>query len=129
MAAGRASPTQNTNSCRSDVVIAVMGVTGSGKSSFISHLPVQSVSAGHGLESCTPVEKPRQISGGLTWYTDDIALRRESKDCGVLDELPQTVISNDQTSHQNLEKNQFVLCDAGGGAVVSIIEIPLVSPS
>jgi hypothetical protein len=106
-----------------------MGVTGLGKSTFISHLPVQSVSVGHGLESCTPVAKPRQISSGLAWHTDDIAPRQESKDCGVLDELPQTAISNDQTSHQNLKKDQFVLCDAGGRTMVSIVEISLFSRS
>lgn len=38
--------------CRSsDVVIAVMGITGSGKSTFISKLADQEVPVGHGLKS------------------------------------------------------------------------------
>ncbi|KAK4133945.1 P-loop containing nucleoside triphosphate hydrolase protein [Trichocladium antarcticum] len=36
-----------------DIVIAVMGVTGSGKSTFISLLAAQSVRVGHSLASCT----------------------------------------------------------------------------
>ncbi|KAF4625165.1 hypothetical protein G7Y89_g13004 [Cudoniella acicularis] len=48
------SKTRNASSLSSeDVVIAVMGVTGSGKSTFISKLADQSVTVGHGLESCT----------------------------------------------------------------------------
>lgn len=35
----------------SDIVIAVMGVTGSGKSTFISQLVDQEVPVGHGLRS------------------------------------------------------------------------------
>lgn len=35
-----------------DIVIAVMGITGSGKSTFISHF-VDGVTVGHGLEACT----------------------------------------------------------------------------
>ena len=35
-----------------DVVIAVMGMTGAGKSTFISHLTNENVGIGHGLEAC-----------------------------------------------------------------------------
>ncbi len=35
-----------------DIVIAIMGVTGSGKSTFISLLAEQSVQVGHSLTSC-----------------------------------------------------------------------------
>ena len=35
-----------------DIVIAVMGVTGSGKSSFISSLTNGKAAVGHSLESC-----------------------------------------------------------------------------
>jgi len=48
------SKTRNASSLSSeDIVIAVMGVTGSGKSTFISKLADQPVTVGHGLESCT----------------------------------------------------------------------------
>jgi hypothetical protein len=80
-----------------------MGVTGCGKSTFISRLSPGFVNMGYGFESCTTVAKSRQISGGLlVRHTDEIALRQESKDYEIIDELPETVISNDQTSHQNL---------------------------
>ncbi|KAF2745783.1 hypothetical protein M011DRAFT_446330 [Sporormia fimetaria CBS 119925] len=36
-----------------DIVIAVMGVTGSGKTTFVSHFADRHVEIGHGLESCT----------------------------------------------------------------------------
>lgn len=39
-----------------DVVIAVMGVTGAGKSTFISHLTTENVGIGHGLEGCKYLE-------------------------------------------------------------------------
>ena len=35
-----------------DVVIAVMGMTGAGKSTFISYLTNENVGIGHGLEAC-----------------------------------------------------------------------------
>lgn len=35
-----------------DVVIAVMGITGAGKSTFINHLVDQDVKIGHELVSC-----------------------------------------------------------------------------
>ncbi|KAK6542556.1 hypothetical protein TWF694_006504 [Orbilia ellipsospora] len=38
---------------KSDIVIAVMGVTGAGKSTFINLLVEESLKIGHGLQSCT----------------------------------------------------------------------------
>jgi ABC-type phosphate/phosphonate transport system ATPase subunit len=38
----------------SDVYIAVMGVTGAGKSTFISHLTDSKVQVGDGLNACVP---------------------------------------------------------------------------
>jgi ATPase subunit of ABC transporter with duplicated ATPase domains len=37
---------------KDDIVIAVMGVTGAGKSSFISLLSDEDIGIGHGLQSC-----------------------------------------------------------------------------
>ena len=43
-----------------DVVIAVMGVTGAGKSTFIGHLTNVDVEFGNGLKSCTePLTMPQ----------------------------------------------------------------------
>jgi GTP-binding protein EngB required for normal cell division len=42
----------------SDIFIAVMGVTGSGKSTFISHCTDQKVQVGHSLQSCTRSSNP-----------------------------------------------------------------------
>lgn len=36
-----------------DIVIAVMGITGSGKTTFVSHYADKDLEIGHGLESCT----------------------------------------------------------------------------
>jgi ABC-type transport system involved in cytochrome bd biosynthesis fused ATPase/permease subunit len=50
-----------------DIVIALMGVTGSGKSTFISLLAEQSVRIGHSLNSCmTPVKKKEWPSQATT---------------------------------------------------------------
>ncbi|KAK7902298.1 hypothetical protein LTR67_001943 [Exophiala xenobiotica] len=38
---------------KNDIIIAVMGVTGAGKSTFISLLSDQEIKIGHGLQSCT----------------------------------------------------------------------------
>jgi putative protein kinase ArgK-like GTPase of G3E family len=38
-----------------DIVIAVMGITGVGKSTFISHLTDEDVVIGRGLASCEPI--------------------------------------------------------------------------
>jgi signal recognition particle GTPase len=46
---------------RNDIVIAVMGVTGAGKTTFISHFAPKA-RTGHGLESCKPV--PTTIAAG-----------------------------------------------------------------
>lgn len=35
-----------------DIVIAVMGVTGAGKSTFVSNLTDETVTVGHDLEAC-----------------------------------------------------------------------------
>lgn len=35
-----------------DIVVAVMGVTGSGKATFVNHLSDFPLSIGHGLNSC-----------------------------------------------------------------------------
>jgi ABC-type transport system involved in cytochrome bd biosynthesis fused ATPase/permease subunit len=35
-----------------DIVVAVMGVTGSGKTTFVNHLSDFPLSIGHGLNSC-----------------------------------------------------------------------------
>lgn len=37
---------------RQDVYIALMGLTGAGKSTFISHFTEEKVVIGHGIESC-----------------------------------------------------------------------------
>lgn len=50
-----ASDTQVLSYCRpDDIVIAVMGVTGVGKSSFIAHLAKDpsTLTVGHSLEAC-----------------------------------------------------------------------------
>ncbi|CAO2649617.1 Nn.00g070020.m01.CDS01 [Neocucurbitaria sp. VM-36] len=43
----------NLQITENDVLIAVMGVTGCGKSTFINHLTDSDIKVGHGLESCT----------------------------------------------------------------------------
>jgi len=35
-----------------DIVIAVMGITGSGKTTFINHFSEKELMIGHGLDSC-----------------------------------------------------------------------------
>jgi ABC-type multidrug transport system ATPase subunit len=35
-----------------DIIVAVMGVTGAGKSTFISLLSDEEIEIGHGMESC-----------------------------------------------------------------------------
>jgi GTP-binding protein EngB required for normal cell division len=50
---GDQGPTSDTVPGPNDVFIAVMGVTGSGKSSFIETCSGKSVTVGHDLESCT----------------------------------------------------------------------------
>ena len=37
---------------KNDIIIAIMGVTGAGKSTFISLLSDQEIEIGHGLQSC-----------------------------------------------------------------------------
>lgn len=44
-----------TSSSSNDIVIAVFGMTGSGKSSFISKLTEKDVKIGHGLHSCKQI--------------------------------------------------------------------------
>jgi ABC-type transport system involved in cytochrome bd biosynthesis fused ATPase/permease subunit len=46
-----------------DIVIAIMGVTGSGKSTFISLLAEQSVQVGHSLTSCMVPHKTSTMTG------------------------------------------------------------------
>ena len=54
-----------------DVFVAIMGVTGSGKSTFISLLaePGSRPVVGHGLEGCKPTKFPRLLYGSLTFST------------------------------------------------------------
>jgi signal recognition particle receptor subunit beta len=40
-----------------DIIIAVMGITGSGKTTFISHFADKDVEIGHGLESCMAIPR------------------------------------------------------------------------
>ncbi|CZR55862.1 uncharacterized protein PAC_05750 [Phialocephala subalpina] len=49
-----------------DVFIAVMGMTGSGKSSFISRCSNNRVSIGHGLQSCTQKTSIHTFQYGMT---------------------------------------------------------------
>jgi ABC-type lipoprotein export system ATPase subunit len=37
---------------KDDIIIAIMGVTGAGKSTFISLLSDEKIEIGHGLQSC-----------------------------------------------------------------------------
>jgi len=46
-------PSQAPGGGLKQVWIAMMGVTGAGKSTFISHLVSEQVQIGHGLQSCT----------------------------------------------------------------------------
>ena len=57
----------------SDRVIMVMGVTGSGKSSFINHIADQNVRVGHSLASCTtdPETHTARLRDGQTVYLID----------------------------------------------------------
>jgi len=41
---------------KDDIIIAVMGVTGAGKSTFISLLSNEEIKIGHGLQSCKHFE-------------------------------------------------------------------------
>ncbi|KAF3901847.1 hypothetical protein AA313_de0208849 [Arthrobotrys entomopaga] len=52
-AADIASQRSNIGFNKDDIVIAVMGVTGAGKSTFINLLVEESIQIGHGLQSCT----------------------------------------------------------------------------
>ncbi|KAF2174954.1 hypothetical protein K469DRAFT_684828 [Zopfia rhizophila CBS 207.26] len=54
-------PNFQQSSSTSDLAILIMGVTGSGKSTFISRLTEQSVEIGHSLESCTTKVKGYMI--------------------------------------------------------------------
>jgi hypothetical protein len=42
---------------KNDIIIAVMGVTGAGKSTFISLLSDEKIEIGHGLKSCELFER------------------------------------------------------------------------
>lgn len=55
MSASSVNPKSNTDreGRPNDVVIAVMGVTGSGKTTFINHFADAELEIGHGLEPCT----------------------------------------------------------------------------
>ncbi|OJA13215.1 hypothetical protein AZE42_12184, partial [Rhizopogon vesiculosus] len=56
-----------------EIKIAVMGATGSGKSTFISKASGSSLPAGHGLESCTnevQTSRPFVVSGRVVTLID-----------------------------------------------------------
>lgn len=50
-----------------DIFIPVMGVTGAGKSTFISLCTKESVPIGHELESCAPLDRIPLLSDVLTF--------------------------------------------------------------
>lgn len=52
-----------TNLTQDDIVIALMGITGSGKSTFISLLADDFVRVGHELSSCTYCPAPEETKG------------------------------------------------------------------
>ena len=45
-------------SSKDDIIIAIMGVTGAGKSTFISLLTHEKIEIGHGLQSCKLSRSP-----------------------------------------------------------------------
>lgn len=44
------------SSSKEDIIIAVMGVTGAGKSTFVSLLSGEHIEIGHGLQSCKTLQ-------------------------------------------------------------------------
>ncbi|KAJ8521938.1 hypothetical protein ONZ45_g1468 [Pleurotus djamor] len=64
---------QNTGPLQDDVLIAVMGATGSGKTTFINLASGDSLRVGAGLRSCTSevqVSKPVQLDGRRAFLVD-----------------------------------------------------------
>jgi ATPase subunit of ABC transporter with duplicated ATPase domains len=56
-----------------DIVIAVMGITGVGKSTFISHLTDEEVVIGRGLASCESIRVAVAIAAQATRANQDQA--------------------------------------------------------
>lgn len=53
-----------------DIVIAVMGVTGSGKSTFIQYFTEEPLHIGHSLESCKDIRFPQSNQCDRRFFTD-----------------------------------------------------------
>lgn len=51
-----------TSDSSNDIVIAVMGITGAGKTTFIQHFCRQDLNVGHGLQSCKSCTWPSEVT-------------------------------------------------------------------
>lgn len=51
------------SSSKEDIIIAVMGVTGAGKSTFVSLLSGEDIEIGHGLQSCKTPQTKDSLTG------------------------------------------------------------------